>query len=254
MEDKTFEEKIEIFENERVGCVTTHSELLKTCKETKRLLDMNYGDLYYYIVCIQTSVILFSTISAFIQALGNFISMPSQVQSISSLIISTYITLILSLSKFFKLDERKESVHNLREKFAELHNKIRYRLDCLKPWKSIGYINKNNIDQKLQKWEDEKNLVYNDYFKIVETKETLFMDFERFIDTKQRYKYTLLERKLSSNYKRQLDIIEELTPVMTQSNHSPLALTNNTNINSSVSNSESDTIQSESNNIQENNV
>lgn len=148
----------------------------------------------------------------------------------------------------------KESVHNLREKFAELHNKIRYRLDCLKPWKSIGYINKNNIDQKLQKWEDEKNLVYNDYFKIVETKETLFMDFERFIDTKQRYKYTLLERELSSNYKRQLDIIEELTPVMTQSNHSPLALTNNTNINSSVFNSESDTIQSESNNIQENNV
>ena len=80
------------------------------------------------------------------------------------------------------------------------------------------------------------------------------MDFERFIDTKQRYKYTLLERELSSNYKRQLDIIEELTPVMTQSNHSPLALTNNTNINSSVFNSESDTIQSESNNIQENNV
>ena len=38
----------------------------------------------------------------------------------------------------------------MREKFAELHNKIRYRLDNLKPWGSPDFVNDNDCKTKYE--------------------------------------------------------------------------------------------------------
>ena len=190
-DEENFLKNIHTIKLERKSCIDLNKSLLSECKDNKKLLDTNYKDLYFYIACIQTSVIFFSTVSAFIQALGSTINISSNVQFIISLIISTYISLILSLSKFFKLDERKENVHNLREKFAVLHNKIRYILDTLKPWNQNGYVHINNIDERLESWKKIKDNIFLDYDKIIEDKETLFMEFEKLIDTNQKNKYSL---------------------------------------------------------------
>ena len=99
--------------------------------------------------------------------------------------------MILSLSKFFKLDEKKESIHNLREKFAEVHNKIRYRLDTLKPWGYEEFIHEHDCKEKYQKWETEKEHTYNDYYKIIEGKQSLFMEFEKLIDSRLKNIYLI---------------------------------------------------------------
>ena len=207
MNETEFKNKIQNIEDERKSCVKLNLSLLTECKDNKKFLDMNYSDLYFYIACIQTSVIFLSTFSAFMQALGSNIYIPDDVQFLIALIISTYISLSLSLSKFFKLDEKKENVHNLREKFAELHNKIRYRLDTLKPWKTEGYVNKSNIKEKTDIWKSEKELTFIDYFKFIEEKEKLFMEFEKLIDSKLRNKYAILNKMEEEQYKKEDDKI-----------------------------------------------
>jgi len=205
MNEDEYNQKYALIHKERNGYVNINQELLDECKHNKKMLDMHYADLYSYIIYIQTSVIILSTVSAFIQALASNISIASQVQFISSLIISTYISLILSLSKFYKLDERKETVNNLREKFAEIHQKIRFRLDSLRPWESPGYINKDNITQRIEDWDRDKGYVTNDYFKVIETKEKLFMEFEKLIDSKMRNKYLLSYKQEESEYQQEIE-------------------------------------------------
>ena len=98
--EEDFINNIRTIKLEGQSCNDLYLSLLSECKDKKKLLDINYKDLYFYIACIQTSVIFFSTVSAFLQALGSTINISANIQFIISLIISTYISLILSLSKF----------------------------------------------------------------------------------------------------------------------------------------------------------
>lgn len=184
-----------IIKIEQNVCCGTIIHLLIQCKEHKKILDMRYDDIYKYLMYIQTSVIILSTVSTFVQALGSKIFISERSEFIISLIITTYISLILSLTKFFKLEEKKESINNLKEKFAELHNKIRYRLDTLTPWGTKDFINENDKDSKYKSWLTEKGHTYNDYYKIIEGKQSLFMEFEKLIDSKIKNKYLVLLNK-----------------------------------------------------------
>ena len=194
--------KRSIIKRERDYCVKINSALLKQCKEHKKILDMRYDDIYKFITIIQTSVIILSTVSSFIQALGPTIELTKDIEFTITLIVTTYISVILSLAKFFKLDDKKESIHNLREKFAELHNKIRYRLDTLKPWSSNEFINVHDHESKYKTWETEREKTYMDYNKIIEDKQALFMEFEKLIDSKLKNQYlVLINEELKQNNK-----------------------------------------------------
>lgn len=200
--DPELSKKRSIIKRERDHCVKVNTELLRQCKEHKKILDMRYDDIYTYITVIQTSVIVLSTISSFIQALGPNIELTNDTEFTICLVVTTYISIILSLAKFFKLDDKKEGIHNLREKFAELHNKIRYRLDTLKPWSSSEFINVHDHNDKYKKWEVEKEKTYMDYDKIIEDKQGLFMEFEKLIDSKLKNRYlVLINEELKQNKK-----------------------------------------------------
>jgi len=166
-------------------------ELLTVCKKTKEKLDMYYNNLHFYHSTVQTSVIIVTTGSTFLQSLLSG-SLEDMIPIIT-LCISTYSSLILSLSKFFKLDERKEQVHNLRGRYTELNNKIRYNIDLLKPWRDKSYY--SNLKEKITIWNTLIKQIESEYIIIIDTKKILFMEFEKIIDSLMWKKYTVKYEK-----------------------------------------------------------
>ena len=171
--------------------------ILKECKDSKRLLDLKYDDLNTLVNNIQTSVIFFSTISGFIQATRVQFAIPDKVTAIFSITVSTYISLLLSISKYYKLDENKEQIQILREKYTLLHNKLDHRMDVVGPWgaKSL-WIHQDPV-QKYKEWRTVCNQLDADYKDIIETKQNLVTEFENIMDTKSRNLYFIKNRELN---------------------------------------------------------
>ena len=194
-----------IFKNQIDAMVKNNLYILKECKESKRLLDLKYDTLNNSINYIQISVIFLSTISGFMESTKTYFDTPTTAVSISGVTISTYISLILSISKYFKFDESKERIHNLREKYSNLHNKLEYRMDVLGPWLNDTLWDHQDCQAKLKEWNenivivmDEENLT------LIETKQALCTEFEIIMDSTSRNQYNIKNKKLIHNNRRQL--------------------------------------------------
>lgn len=193
-----------IFHNELKSTQHNNKVVLKECKENKRLLDLKYNDLNKLVNNIQTSVIFVSTLSGFLQATRIQFSIPDTIISIISITISTYISLVLSISKYYKLDESKERLQTLREKYSELHNKLDYRMDVLGPWNAKSLWIHQNPQEKLSEWSKVMHGLTTEYNEIIETKQGLVTEFENIMDTKSRNQYHIKNRQLNYANRQQL--------------------------------------------------
>jgi len=188
-----------IFKNQLYSLRKNNNFILKEGKECKRLLDLKYEDLTSMVNNIQTSVIFVSTISGFFQATKTQFAINIDIIAVISITISTYISLILSISKYYKLDELKDRIQNLREKYSLLHNRIDYRMDVLGPWNNKHLWEHQDPKAKLSEWNDVVKKMKTDYNEIIKTKQELTTDFEIIMDTISRNKYNNLNSFL--NYK-----------------------------------------------------
>ena len=195
-----------IFKNELRFIKKNFLVVLKECKENKRLLDLKYHDLDTLVNNIQTSVIFFSTISGFLQATRVQFSVPDDVIAIISISISTYISLLLSISKYYKLDEMKEKIQVLREKFSLIHNNLDYQMDILGPWMNKHVWIHQDPKKKLSEWSILYNKLTEEYDLIIENKKDLVTEFEIIMDTKSRNYYHIKNRKL--NYSNRIKLNE----------------------------------------------
>jgi hypothetical protein len=186
-----------VFSNQLAGLRKNNTFVLKECKENKRLLDLKYFDLNNAVNNIQTSVIFFSTISGFMQATRIQFGINDLIISVVSIAISTYITLLLSISKYYKLDELREQIQNLRSKYSVLHNKIEYRMDVLGPWNSKKLWIHANAEKKMQEWKLIHDYMEKDYNELIKTKQELCSEFEIIMDTKSRNKYFIKNKELN---------------------------------------------------------
>ena len=193
-----------IFKNQFQSMKKNNIVILKESKENKRLLDLKYDDLNNQINMIQTSVIFFSTISGFLQATKEFFNTENSIVTVSSISISTYISLILSVSKYLKMDEQKERIHNLREKYANLHNKIEFRMDVLGPWTWKELWEHQDPSAKLQQWNLIVEEMDTEYAELIEVKQALCTEYEIIMDSKSRNKYYIKNREL--NYSNRVKI------------------------------------------------
>tara|TARA_A100001015_G_scaffold298362_1_gene381010 strand:+ start:7718 stop:8578 length:861 start_codon:yes stop_codon:yes gene_type:complete len=195
-----------IFRNEMKSIKKNYLVVLKECKENKRLLDLKYDDLNTIVNNIQTSVIFFSTFSGFLQATRIQFNISDTIISIISITISTYISLLLSISKYYKLDEMKEKIQVLREKFSLLHNKLDYQMDILGPWLNKHVWIHQDSKKKLVEWAELHTQLKEEYDGIIETKKDLVTEFEIIMDTKSRNSYFIKNREL--NYKNRIKLNE----------------------------------------------
>ena len=178
--------------------------VLKECKENKRLLDLKYNDLNNLVNNIQTSVIFCSTISGFIQATRIQFGIPDNTVSVVSIFISTYISLLLSISKYYKFDEMKERIQTLREKFSLLHNQLDHRMDVIGPWGNKDIWIYQDPKKKLLEWAKLHMNLSNEYNEIIENKKSLITEFEIIMDSKTRNTYHIKNRELNYSNRQQL--------------------------------------------------
>ena len=190
----------ELFNQQKQEIFYLLKEMLNCSKDNKNILDTYYEKLNKYISIIQTSVIFFSTVSAFLQGLRSEITIPNTISFIITLVISTYISLVLSLSKFFKLDELKEQINNLTEKYAEFHNNIQLTLDDLKQWNNVSLLDQ----EKMSEWTTFVKEFYINYSNTIKTKKLLFVEYEKILNSSKRSYYQRLIRK--HNIKNEIKI------------------------------------------------
>ena len=188
-----------VFSNELKSVQRNNIVILKECKDNKRLLDLKYDDLNTLVNNIQTSVIFFSTLSGFIQATRIQFTIPDTVSSIISITVSTYISLLLSISKYYKLDEMREKIQILREKYSLLHNKLDHRMDIVGPWGLQKLWIHQDPETKYKEWSLVRDQLDEEYNDIIVTKQSLSTEFEVIMDTKSRNQYFIKNREL--NYK-----------------------------------------------------
>ena len=186
-----------VFSNELKSLQRNNIIILKECKDNKRLLDLKYDDLNTLVNNIQTSVIFFSTFSGFIQATRIQLTIPDTVSSIFSITVATYISLILSISKYYKLDEIKEKIQLLREKYSLLHNKLDHRMDVIGPWGAKNLWIHQDPVQKFKEWKAVCKELDEDYEDIIKDKQSLVTEFEIIMDTKSRNLYFIKNRQFN---------------------------------------------------------
>lgn len=194
-----------IFKNELKSIKNNYLVVLKECKDNKRLLDLKYDDLNTIVNNIQTSVIFFSTISGFLQATRIQFKISDNVIAIISISISTYISLLLSISKYYKLDEMKEKIQVLREKFSLLHNQLDYQMDVLGPWMEKNVWIYQDPKLKLSEWAKLFSSLNEEYDSIIESKKELVTEFEIIMDTKSRNYYHIKNRELNYSNRKKIN-------------------------------------------------
>ncbi len=197
-------DKFNIFKNEYIAIRSNNLHVLKESKECKRLLDLKYNDLLFMINNIQTSVIFTSTISGFLQATKIQFSISEIAVSIVSISIATYISLVLSISKYYALDELKERIQLLREKYSLLLNEIDYNMDKLGPWSMKRVWKYEDHESKYLEWMEDKQDITNRYGEIVNTKKELVTEYECIMDTKSRNHYHIQNKKLNLKNKEKI--------------------------------------------------
>jgi hypothetical protein len=188
-----------VFSNELKSAQRNNIIILKECKDNKRLLDLKYDDLNNIVNNIQTSVIFCSTLSGFIQATRIQFGINDTITSIISITVSTYISLLLSISKYYKLDEIREKIQTLREKYSLLHNKLDHRMDIVGPWAAQRLWIHQDPAEKYKEWSIVRDQLEDEYSDIIVTKQLMSTEFEVIMDTKSRNQYFIKNREL--NYK-----------------------------------------------------
>lgn len=137
-----------------------NEKMLETDLNKKILLELKYHELSSKIGWIQISIIIASTGITFIQTVDGLHPMDNYIVSIVIISLSTYVALILAISRFFKLDEQKELIVNLLSTFAMYINKLKARQQILIDHQFNYY--KRDIDYEYSEWSRLKDLFEKD--------------------------------------------------------------------------------------------
>lgn len=197
-----FPKEFEIFKYEFLASKRNNNHVLDESKQCKRFLDLKYNDLVNIINLIQTSVIFTSTISGFLQATKVQFNFGESPISIASITIATYISLVLSISKYYALDDLKERIQILREKYSLLLNEIDYTMDKLGPWTYRKQWINSDATAKMVDWKKDYTDITERYNTIISTKKELTSEYEDIMDTKSRNYYDIKNKKLSIENKK----------------------------------------------------
>ena len=196
------EEGVKVFERiktQRDTYVKLLKDLLGSCKNHYKVLDIYYDDLQLGNASAQIAIILATSSLTFVQSYYGRNDIDSSSSSdefindflrIYTLCVSTGTGVTLAIMRFLKLDEKRENVHDLKIRFLDLHNRIRYQLDILRPWKDSNYFNSPENNYFYSSWRKVWMNIESEYKTIIDIKKVLFVECNKLVygETLTRYK------------------------------------------------------------------
>jgi len=188
-------------------------DLLKIIRDDnikmKKVLELKYYYLSRKYSIIQCSVIILSTFSAFIQGiekLTKIVRLKPETVSIITLLISTLISLLLSIAKFFKISEKKESISNLLENISHFNNKVIANIKKIKYWKVNIKVNnddenkENDDNSEVSQWNNFSSKIKDGVNGFFEEKLEIMNSYESLIDTYERTKYDIQNLEIKNKF------------------------------------------------------
>ena len=128
--------------------------------DNKCILSLKYQTIKKKVNFIQISVIFVSTVITFIETIKQYVNVVNFFETIVPILLSTYIGLILAISRFYKFEDNKEAISKLDEKLAFIINRIKYKIryieshQSLKPTSNfLGYL--ENIEVTLNDFQQD---------------------------------------------------------------------------------------------------
>jgi hypothetical protein len=103
--------------------------------------------------------------------------------------VSTYSCLALSVMSYFKWDDKREKANEYKGKFLELHNRINYQLDILRPWKHDNNFDNQDETYYENAWENLMINLEKEYLNIIDIKKYLFIDSEKLLTETERIRF-----------------------------------------------------------------
>ena len=157
-----------------------------TASKNKAILSLKYDSISFKINCIQISVIVFSALITFIETFNALYELHDFVGSVLPILFAAYIAISLSIMRFFKMDETKETIGKTLENFSYIINKSR---------KTRHKIKNFDIDESnLELWE---NLISNYENEIYDYMCNVRESYENILQYKDRVYY---QRQLLNHY------------------------------------------------------
>jgi hypothetical protein len=170
-------------QNEKCGQI---KKSVETSSKNKAILSLKYDSISLKISCIQISVIVFSALITFIETLNALYEIHDFVGTVLPILFATYIAISLSVMRFFKMDETKETIGKILENFSYIINKSRKARHKIKNFD----INESNLEL----WE---NLISNYENEIYDYMCNVRESYENILQYKDRVYY---QRKLLNHY------------------------------------------------------
>lgn len=191
----------------RIGAYRdNNNDLRDDFRERLVILDNKYRKYATYSDSIQVSIIVLAAIGSFLQAGNMVFGLSDVVIQFVTLVISAYTGLVLSISKYKKLDERREEIHNLRQQHAEFVSDLTTR-DCkLDVWcdEKMWAADFNSV---CEGWSQVDAALFAEMTSIIDKKQKLYRDFENAIDVTTQSELQLQERARVLGFKaRRLSI------------------------------------------------
>ena len=194
------------------------------------VLDEKYMIYQRYLNAIHISIIFLSSISSFFLAAQPYIQNSEAGIHLTTLCVSTYTSLLLSISKFMKLDEKKESLFRLRSEFAEFLIEIHSRDDLLESWAShnswkirdehagenmaqmIG-IMVDDFEICMEEWKNIERKLKEQMHDIIVKKQELCSKYAQEMDNQTKFRSELLSKKRMIQYQLRMNALnQELNP------------------------------------------
>ena len=178
--------KIQCFKKDQEYRCKQIKKSVDIASKNKAILSLKYDNVSFKINCIQISVIVVSALITFIETLNALFEINVFVGSVLPILFATYIAISLSIMRFFKMDDSKETIGKTLENFSYIINKSRKSKHRIKNFD----INETNLDL----WQD---LISNYENEIYEYMCNVRESFENILQYTERVYYS---RRLLNHY------------------------------------------------------